>query len=193
MVQPSEGYANYCDYGFEFNISPYDNSLSFANHAPADLELVWMDCSFHVNLSFIEKTEFFKSRISALRSFSTVSISVCIASPADFSFDAAASIPDVFIVNLIDELGPNILDETYAEITGSKIHPSYYFELAKQVSCKWVPGALSDKKAIFIDLDNTSHSGVLAEDGITNVDVADDMRKLNRYLKKMKNGGMNLE
>ena len=49
LVKLSESYANGCDYGFEFNISPYDNSLSFANHAPADLELVWMDCSFHLN------------------------------------------------------------------------------------------------------------------------------------------------
>ena len=63
--------------------------------------------------------------------------------------------------------------------------------LAKQISCKWVPGALCEKKKLYLfDPDNTLHSGVLAEDGISNVVVSDDMRKLHRYLKKMKNNGI---
>lgn len=182
----------------EYNISDYDDTFSFNNYTPADVEIIWIDVNRLTKLLSVDDVfDWLVTRIIFLRKISKAPILVCTMMHGnidDHHFQKINATGDVYVVNL-NEISygseQDITNERISDLTGSSLNPNLYGTIACELSIKWLCGMLFPEiKAIAVDLDNTLYSGVLGEDGITGVRLTNGHNQLQNYLKKMSKNGV---
>jgi FkbH-like protein len=164
----------------DFRLGAYDDSFSFADHQPADAELIWLDPD---RLGQGDgTTDWLASRVAALRSLSNAPIVVATwtqdeehAAALQLMVDAQ---PSTFLADLGAEVasaGVPLLDLRSAVVAGTPLARECHITIARKLACHWLAAAvLPPIKAVAFDLDNTLHRGVLGEDGIEGVVVTPD-------------------
>lgn len=194
-----ELYFAYCGWQPDFRMGGYDDTLLFAGHEPADLELLWLDSErFLKNLSFAEWLPWLTGRIHTLRAVSRAPI-VLATWCGDVAHAArlqavADSLPAVYFADLegvCNRAQIALLDPRSAAIAGTSISKSAQLSVARELGCHWLPAAVFPPlKAVAVDLDNTLHKGVLGEDGIQGVELTEGHRALQVFLKTLQQSGV---
>ncbi len=194
-------FAAFAGYDLQTSLSAYDDSLSFQNCSPAEIEIVWLDYLRFLRASPAEEVaSFVVERIAMLRAVTNAPIlinSSVACDPLSIQFDAAlearlAHLPGVHVCKLSEalrSLGASALDPRAEKITGTKLSSLAMIQLARSLGLQWIPGALFPRvKAIALDLDDTLYSGVLGEDGIQ-VMFTDGHRLLHEKLLELRRKG----
>ena len=76
-------------------------------------------------------------------------------------------------------------------LAGTPISSSAQVFLARELGCHWLPALIKPPiKAVVVDLDNTLHAGVIAEDGVKGVRLLPEHRFFQLYLKDLINKGV---
>lgn len=182
----------------EYNISDYDDTFSFNNYTPADVEIIWIDVNrLTQSLSMDDVCNWLGTRIKCLRHISNAPILVCAMAQVKIDNQNLQKInttSDVYVVNLSEISNgseQDIINERISDLTGSSLNPNLYGAIACELSIKWLCGMLfPEMKAIAVDLDNTLYSGILGEDGINGVSLTNGHKQLQKYLKKMSKNGV---
>lgn len=164
-------------------LSGYDDSLSFAEHAPAALELLWLDAArLPADAGWLD------GRIAALRQLSRAPILVLASGPV------VASGPDVHVADLgavCSAAGVPLLDARLAKVTGSPLSAAAQSLAARELACRWLPALLCPPlKAVAVDLDHTLYAGVLGEDGPQGVRLEPGHAQLQQRLKALRERGV---
>ncbi|HJU23307.1 MAG TPA: HAD-IIIC family phosphatase [Casimicrobiaceae bacterium] len=181
---------------FEWTIGAYDDSLAFDLHADADVDVLWLDTTRIALAEGEALGRWIASRILALRAQTDNPI-VVLAWPLDESARAVvdgASIPDVWVADLSQlqaSLRDPWLDPRAETISGTKLGNRACLHIARELACKWLPAAaLPPCKAIAIDLDDTLYRGVLGEEGVGGVVLAEGHRELQQRLRALRESGI---
>ncbi|WP_156946868.1 HAD-IIIC family phosphatase [Thiothrix lacustris] len=182
-----------------FNFGDYDDSLMFAGHAPADIELLWLDSSRYLeNTDFASWSEWLLTRLGVLRSTSTAPIIVAtwLQNPEQRQQMQALvdTLPDIYFADIgsvCREAGVELLDMRIAVATGSPVSNAAQAVLARKLACHWLPAAISPPiKALALDLDNTLHKGILGEDGVQGVELTPQHIALQASIKALQQKGI---
>lgn len=161
-------------------LSAYDDSLCFAGHQQAALELLWLDASSHfAKMSDHECVTWLRGRLFALRRASSAPIVVvCLAQQVDRTRMLAAcveSVGDAYWADIgvrCESAGRPVVDQRSASIAGTPLNARMHALLARDLACHWIAGAmLPPIRAVVVDLDNTLYRGVLGEDGACGVEL----------------------
>jgi FkbH-like protein len=180
LAQP---YLDWADLALDPWLSGYDDSLSFAEHAPAELELLWLDAS-----RLPADADWLAGRIAALRALSRAPILVLGTAPL------AAAGADVQVADLAavcETAGVPLLDARLAKVAGSPLSAAAQSAIARELACRWLPALLLPPvKAVAVDLDHTLYAGVLGEDGADGVLLTPGHEALQRQLKALRERGI---
>lgn len=154
----------------KFNLSSYDDSLSFENLTPSNLELLWLDLSRYKG-NFIP---YLQERLEYLRHLSQAPILVILmdmqVSKQYHLTQTIANCEVLYVSQLLHFNSMQILDEVKSSITGTRLSNMACLQLAQILGLSLIPSfILPSLKAIVLDLDNTLYSGILGEDGIKNL------------------------
>ncbi|HEX4578491.1 MAG TPA: HAD-IIIC family phosphatase [Candidatus Dormibacteraeota bacterium] len=175
------GFLAYAGYVPEVVLSGYDDALSTAPVAAADVHLVWLDLSHYANAEIDGLWSWLADRVRFLRSALTGPIVVVDAGPALAGFErfnaslreAIDGLPDAHVFPLSAAVPPAVDGasvEERASSTGTALSGRDAVALCQHLGLCWIPALLQPRlKAIVLDLDNTVVGGVLAEDGAANV------------------------
>ncbi|RZL31994.1 MAG: hypothetical protein EOP35_20875, partial [Rubrivivax sp.] len=159
LAQP---YLDWADLALDPWLSGYDDSLSFAEHAPAELELLWLDGS-----RLPAEAEWLAGRIAALRAMSRAPILLLSTLP---SVAAGIDVQVADLAGVCETAGVPLLDMRLAKMAGSPLSAAAQSVLARELACRWLPALLLPPvKAVAVDLDHTLYAGVLGEDGADGV------------------------
>lgn len=192
-------YVAYGCWQAEFQFSDYDDTLMFANHAPADVELIWLDSSRYLsNTSFAAWTEWLIARIKALRIATSSSIIVATWLENDAQRielqTSFTSMPAVYFADVgavCSEAGVNLIDSRSTVMAGTPVSNAAQPLIARKLACHWLPAVVFPPvKAVALDLDNTLHIGVLGEDGIQGVQLSQQHRDFQFFLKSLLQRGI---
>ncbi|MDR7272183.1 FkbH-like protein [Pelomonas saccharophila] len=180
LAQP---YLDWADLALEPWLSGYDDSLSFAEHAPAELELLWLDAS-----RLPADAGWLNGRIAALRAMSRAPILVLATA------SVVASGPDVQSADLAavcEAAGVPLLDARLAKVAGSPLSAAAQSVIARELACRWLPALLLPPvKAVAVDLDHTLYAGVLGEDGPDGVQLTPGHAELQGQIKALRERGI---
>ena len=200
ILSLAHAYQSYGRYSVEYRISEYDDTLTFDGHRPADIELLWIDSSRYLaKVTLGEWLEWLTERVKSMRAISPTPIIVGTWLQDDGDASARLSemldvIPNVFFANLrevCDEDGITFLDSRTATITGTPLSNPAQLLLARKLACHWMPATVFPPiKALALDLDNTLHEGILAEDGIHGVQLTEGHKLLQECVKSMQQSGI---
>lgn len=199
VISLATPYFLYAGLNVQFRLSGYDDSLLFANHAAADLEILWLDSSRYLTgTSFSSWLEWLGSRVEQLRFASTAPIILATWCPdqeqASRLRALAGTNPGVYFADLgtaAQDANVGLLDKRSAAMTGTPLSNSAQAAIARKLGCHWLPAALLPPvKAIVLDLDNTLHAGVLGEDGIQGVQLSEAHASLQNYLRTLRERGI---
>jgi len=133
---------------FEFALTDYDDSLSFATREPADAYLLHVDLARHASLGDADaRARFLESRAAALRVTTSAPIVLVLLGERG-AVDAARArlvgVADAHVVG-VDELagtdGP-LVDERTAAITGTPIRTSLHAQIARALVASVLPAVL---------------------------------------------------
>ncbi len=191
----------YAGLEIECRIGGYDDTLDFAQWAPAEVEILWLDSSRYCKrMTFEGWLEWLRVRVLDLRTRTSAPILLAswdawgVERGAQRLADLADGIPGAHVVDLdaacADEsLG--LLDPRVAKISGSPISRPAQAAMARRLGCHWLPGLLLPPvKAVAVDLDNTLHAGVLGEDGPQGVRLDAGHIALQEALRALKDRGI---
>lgn len=150
--------------GADFWYSGYDDSLSFSNLPPqADLHLIWIDATRYRDPDF---ASWLSERTAALHAFGQGKILAACCGAPDMR---DIHLPDAIFLNvdaMLEPLGDDALDLRLEPFTGTRLSNAASLVLARELGTRQIPALLLQPlKVIVLDLDNTLHAGVLAEDG----------------------------
>ena len=180
-----------------FEVGDYDDSFSFGGHAPADLEIVWMDPQRHLSQLGNDAWEtWLTDRIADLRSRSTAPIVVAIAADGIGSAGArsAAAFADTHCPDLSElcrKVQVPLLDGRVAALQGSPVSRKAQWVLARQLACHWLPASiLPPVKALALDLDHTLYRGVLGEDGVEGLELTEGHARLQQVAATLADRGV---
>jgi FkbH-like protein len=187
----------------EIAYSDYDDSLAMAVHAPADVELVWLDLGrYRERLGPAELARWLRERLRDLRARSDAPILVADAPALDRAAaevnaeleHVGAELPGVRVVPLsaiLAGLGPAALDGRAARTAGMPLSDAACVLAARALGLVWLPSALAPRlKAIVLDLDNTLYSGVLGEEGPAGLRLTPAHLDLQRRLVALREQGL---
>ncbi|ABQ27357.1 HAD-IIIC family phosphatase [Geotalea uraniireducens] len=183
----------------EFRLGDYDDTLMFANHTPADVELIWLDSSRYLsNTSFAAWTEWLIARLKALRSATTAPVIIATWLENDAQRielqTSFTSMPAVYFADVgavCSEAGVNLIDFRSVAMAGTPVSNAAQPLIARKLACHWLPAAVfPPMKAVALDLDNTLHIGVLGEDGIKGVQLSQQHRNFQFFLKSLLQRGI---
>jgi FkbH-like protein len=192
----------YLEYGrwqIEFGLGDYDDTLLFASHAPADLELLWLDSTRYSTFGTSgDWLDWLGNRIRALRTMTVAPIILAtwLEDGGQRSRMAVLveSFPGVYLADLgqtCDDLRVPLIDRRTAAMAGSVIGRHAQILLARKLACHWLPATLAPPiKAVVLDLDNTLHDGVLGEDGIQGVKLTPAHRAFQEDIKSLRERGI---
>lgn len=170
----------------KFNLSSYDDSLSFENISKADLELVWIDLSRYKS----DVKDFLEERLAKLRKLSQGSILVIFLGKLEIFKSKDYEI--FYIDKLIEEYfnQNDILDLEKEELSGTKLSNKALIYLAQILGLSLIPALLKPAlKALVLDLDNTLYEGILGEDGWQNLKLNSTHKVLQEKIKAFKKQG----
>ncbi|GGD00287.1 haloacid dehalogenase [Undibacterium terreum] len=183
-----------------FHISDYDDSLMFAGHQSADVELLWLDSERYLAASAAaEWLTWLEGRVRALRAISKAPIVIAswMAVQADDIHPLQAladAVPAVYFADLAAvcaEAGVALTDQRSAAAAGTPLANAAQPLLARKLACHWLPAAaLPPVKAIALDLDHTLHAGVLGEDGVDGVQLTAEHASLQQMLAGLRERGI---
>lgn len=180
LAQP---YLDWADLPLDPWLSGYDDSLSFAEHAPAAAELLWLDAS-----RLPTDAGWLHSRIAALRALSRAPILVLATAPVDA---AGADVHKADLAAACAAAGVPMLDARLAKVAGSPLSAAAQSVIARELACRWLPALLLPPvKAVAVDLDHTLYAGVLGEDGADGVQLTPGHEELQRQLKALRERGI---
>lgn len=199
MIPIAESFFSYCQMNVSFNIGAYDDSLSFFDLRPADVEIIWLD-SRRI-LSKTSQPEFvlwLKQRILALRKKSSAPILLLSWGESQgFKKDidsVVEEVPAAYVGDLLsvcEEYGVPLIDERTAKLAGTSIGGKAQIVIVRKLVCHWLSALLLPPiKALALDLDNTLHAGVLGEDGVSGVILTPQHSLLQQALKEHQQNGV---
>jgi len=192
-------FLSFYSWPLEYNVSSYDDTLSFVDFNDADIELIWFDSSRLMNkITFPNVIEWLEDRFNQLRSKTKGPIIF-----ASWFHDITHSnqiealtkrLPAIYFANLKqlceDEKVP-LIDERTSGFSGTLLSSKAQIIAARALSCNWLPGSfLPPVKALALDLDNTLHEGILGEDGVEGVRLTDHHLELQKYLMHLRKTGI---
>jgi FkbH-like protein len=192
-------YFAYRGLGVDFRLGCYDDTLMFAGHQEAALELIWFDSTrFLVTTSFADLLQWLEERLRILRATTMAPILLATWVEGCKGTEAiqilADSLPAVYFGNLeaiCTEAGVPLLDSRSARLAGTPLSSVAQVILARELACHWLSGILLPPvKALALDLDNTLHAGVLGEDGIQGVQLTPAHTDLQDYIKFLRQRGI---
>ncbi len=180
-------FLDFSDITAEYTYSDYDDSLNF-QVKESDLNILWVDLERYKTHNI---KEFLIERFVYLRSLSNKPIFlVYLGEEQDFT---GINIPDCFylcINNIIQQLGNESYDTEKEVISGTRLSSKACILIAQVLGLKYIPSILKPGiKALVLDLDNTLYKGILGEDGIDNIELNEDYKELQQYIKELKNQG----
>lgn len=196
LAQP---YFSFGGWQVQFHYKDYDDSLMFAGHEPADLELLWLDSSRYMdNTDFNAWSEWLGSRLGVLRSATKAPIIVATwlenAEQRERMQVLVDTLPDIYFADIgtvCTEAGIDLIDRRIAVMVGSPISNAAQPAIARKLACHWFPAAVSPPiKALALDLDHTLHRGVLGEDGIQGVELTPQHIALQQAIKALQQRGI---
>lgn len=192
-------YLQYAGWQAGFALSDYDDSLGFAGHAAADLELVWLDPGHYAQpLESAATQAWLAQRLRTLRELTHAPI--VLASWAQSPDGSAAlqaladGIPGTYWADLAavcSAAGVALTDARTAAVAGTPLANAAQALVARTLACHWIAGAvLPPIKAIALDLDQTLHGGILGEDGIDGVQLTPAHAALQTQLRALRARGV---
>lgn len=199
IVSLAQPYFAFGRWQVAFNFGDYDDSLMFAGHTAADLELLWLDSSRYLaNTDFATWSEWLLTRLGVLRAASNAPIIVAtwLQNAAQHQQMQALvdTLPDIYFADIgsvCAQAQVELLDMRIAVATGSPLSNAAQPLLARKLACHWLPAALSPPiKALALDLDNTLYQGVLGEDGIHGVVLTPQHQALQEFVKGLQQKGI---
>lgn len=192
LVEP---YSLFGRWWASWNLSAYDDSLAFEGWQPAAAELIWLDservastAAPDVWLSWLEQ------RLQTLRAHSHAPILLVTWARDESALHAMCErLPEVHLVDLRELCSRHavaLLNERTAALSGTPVGNAAQLVIARELACRALPALLFPAiKAVALDLDETLHAGVLAEDGVTGVRLTDAHRDLQQQLKALRERG----
>lgn len=173
-------YTSYVGVDVVWNVGAYDDSLTFINHKPSDIELLWLDVNEQIlNMSFGSWSEWLLTRIDTLRTITNAPIVVVTRFPSDYQCEifqkTIAKMPAVYFGSLRDFISEDEFlssDDPKALLSASRLRQSVHTSVARYIGTTVIMGCLPQVvKVIAVDLDNTLYSGILGEDGPAGLEV----------------------
>lgn len=198
LVPVIERYAQFGGWRPSFVIGDYDDSMSFANHQPADIELIWIDPTRYADrLTEVDLWSWLRSRLDHLRTLSDAHVVVATwsqdATAGDGVFESLDSIPGVAIADLsrvCSDANVDLLDLRTSKITGSPIGRRAQLVIAQALGCRWLAAfVVRTVKVVAFDLDYTLHGGALVDDGIHGIHVSDGYESLQLLARRLRERG----
>ncbi|MBX3678158.1 MAG: HAD-IIIC family phosphatase [Rhodocyclaceae bacterium] len=199
VIELARPYLEFGRWQIDFRLGDYDDSLLFANHVLADLELLWLDSTRYSTLGPVDAwLDWLGNRIGALRAMTSAPIILATwLEDADLRPRLAAlvdSFPGAHLADLgqtCDDLQVALIDPRTTAMAGSAIGRQAQTLLARKLASHWLPATLAPPiKAVALDLDNTLHDGVLGEDGISGVKLTPAHRALQQDIKSLRERGI---
>ncbi len=184
-------YAAFGGWAAQFIYSDYSDALDFSKMSrAADAELIWLDRLRYEGLDDLEMVRWLSLRLSQLRGVSTAPIIVMLSfASSSMELDLQRAVDGIaacYIAGMSEtaqKLGDDFFDTRLESLGGTKLSRSALTDVAREIACKWVPGAVFPPiKAVALDLDNTLYSGVLGEDGREGIDLTPGHKELQGYL-----------
>jgi FkbH-like protein len=187
LSQLIEPYSLFGRWHAHWNLSAYDDTLLFEGWQPAAAELIWLDAERAGDSAWLAH------RVAALRALTRAPILLASWLPAA---DALQEIADVYVLDLRElcrTFDVPLLNERTAALAGTPISKQAQPLIARELGCRALPALLFPPiKGIALDLDDTLHAGVLAEDGAHGVQLTDAHRTLQLQLKALRERGVYL-
>lgn len=151
----------------EYVYSDYDDSLSFAAVPEnADIHLLWLDAARYGVADF---PAWLESRVLALQAAVGKGGGAILAACCGVTGLERLSRPGVTALDcdaVIAPLGAGAYDARLEAFSGTRLSNQACLVLARELGARRIPALLFPAlKALVLDLDNTLHRGVLAEDG----------------------------
>jgi len=181
-------------------VSDYDDTLMYADHSPADAELLWLDSSRYRKDDDCggQWIDWLASRVRALRAISTAPILIASWLQGDAEVGKMQALterlPAVYFADMAAvcaAAGARLLDARTAIMAGTPVANTAQTLIARELVCRWLPAAmLPPIKAVALDLDQTLYAGVLGEDGVQGVELTDAHRQLHSYVKALSERGI---
>ncbi|MCE3046675.1 HAD-IIIC family phosphatase [Helicobacter kayseriensis] len=168
----------------KFQIGPYDDSLSFDNLQKSHLEIIWVDLSRYKN----NPLEHISKQIKYLKTLTTSPIlPIFMDIHCRFNLSHLQEDNVLFLSSFIQQ---EDLDDKKSSITGTRLGNKACIKIAQFLGLREIPSLLLPSlKAIVLDLDNTLYSGILGEDGIDNLVLTQEHKKLQEKILDYKNKG----
>lgn len=180
-----------------FRISSYDDSLNFEllDSTKADLEILWLDLSRYSSDIY----SYLLHKLELLRSNSKAPICVVLSDLLTKELNLNTllehKILQCEIVSIKDMLSSymsmiDMIDMDKVDITGTHLSNIACMKLAQVLGLSLIPSfVLPNIKAIIVDLDNTLYNGIIGEDGVESVMLAEEHKELQKMLIEYKNSG----
>lgn len=184
-------YLDLSDIDINFEMSDYDDSLSFADLDEDELKtldaiILWIDLDRYNHISL---NSFLEDRLNYLRSITSKPILAVFCGKV-----IRLKVSDILILNVNELLNsPNdhiIYDDSLISFTGTRLTRNNSSKIAKILGLKYLPYLFNFCfKAVITDLDNTLYDGVLGEDGLNDIKISESYLKLQNYLKELSDNG----
>lgn len=189
-------YAAYAGVDYRMRVSNYDDSLSFADHTPAELECLWLDRGRYA-LDGSSFADWLGERLTHLRGRSPAPIVLATwGEPGliERLQRLAGELAAVYVADLQDlatAAGVALTDPRSMAVAGTTLARPLITLAARALACRWWAGALLPPiKAIAVDLDHTLHAGVLGEAGVEGVRLTAGHVRLQRQLRALHEQGV---
>ncbi|WP_296943260.1 HAD-IIIC family phosphatase [uncultured Massilia sp.] len=185
-----------------FSYSDYDDSLSFADFAPADVAVVALNFErFRARFAPEALAAWLAGRLQALRDLGQPVVQVHNwdahdGAAAAFNRALAAHVAAMPGVHLCDlQAVAAAVGDGYVErkqdLTGTHISAQGGLEAARWFGLRWLAASAAPLvKAVVVDLDNTLYQGVLGEDGVQGVALTPGHARLQQRLAALSADGI---
>lgn len=196
-------YLSFAGFSLDVHYGDYDDSLSFADHREADVELIWLDFDRYVHdMGGDDLAEWCVQRVATLRGRSAAPILVADYPSTDSRFthlnsslrwrlDAISGLRMCPQSSIAKSLQERYRDHRAAVITGTTMSDLACVYTARALGLQWIPAVVRPMiKAIAVDLDGTLYSGVLGEDGARRVQISPAHRRLQARLLELRDRGV---
>jgi FkbH-like protein len=193
-------FLNYSDLTAHIIYSDYDDSLSFKQIQPANVELVWLEYERYDKYHSDELLQWLFARIKQLRGLSSAPILIndwAAAHANDFNQALkqwVQELPDVYLCSQYDifqKIGTDYFSKRTSGITSSQLSDLAFCISAQRFGLNWIPSVLKPRlKAIVVDMDNTLYSGVLGEDGVQGIALNEGYKLFHQALLAFREQGI---
>lgn len=190
-------YSSLYSLNLKFNVSDYDDTISFNKYTKSNLEILWIDITRYKSLGD-NWLNWIDERINTLNFLSNSPILFI---PISDNYNNIKKCKRYFknkenvyfcdIFSLFNHSKLKLIDKRLEKVSGSILSFKSQIIIARKIVCHWIPSLiLPPIKAIAIDMDNTLYRGVLGEDQINGITINSSYKKLHRYLIKIKKLGI---